>query len=182
MNPSRSGARGGRRAPTGQPRVLLIEHASNLQNIRAAERHHREHVAAAVLEQRQVAQQRRGRYFLVDVSDAARAPFSQVYLLVNSKLEPEFKMPDHNLAEVLGRAIAVALNSGLRAQVALISAAAPRHGIALHIAPVPGSFDHPSHGAFDGKYMKALYALGVEAGKQGTAFQDAALRGAGGVR
>jgi hypothetical protein len=107
----------------------------------------------------------------------ARAPFSQVYLLVNSKLEPEFKMPDRNLAEVLGRAIAVALNSGLRAQVALISAAAPRHGIALHVAPVPGSFDHPSHGAFDGKYMKALYAFGVEAGKQGTAFAEASLRG-----
>jgi hypothetical protein len=107
----------------------------------------------------------------------ARAPFSQVYLLVNSKLEPEFKMPDRNIAEVLGRAIAVALNSGLRAQVALISAAAPRHGIALHIAPVPGSFDHPSHGAFDGKYMKALYAFGVEAGKQGTAFAEASLRG-----
>jgi len=112
----------------------------------------------------------------------ARAPFSQVYLLVNSKLEPEFKMPERNIPEVLGRAIAVALTSGLRAQVALISAAAPRHGITLHIAQVPGSFDHPSRGPFDGKYMRALYDLGVAAGKQGTAFAEAALRGAGGVR
>jgi len=30
--------------------------------------------------------------------------------------------------------------------------------------------------------MRALYDLGVAAGKQGTAFAEAALRGAGGVR
>jgi hypothetical protein len=106
---------------------------------------------------------------------ATRALLSELYLIVNSKLEPEFKMPERNIPEVLGRAIAVALTSGLRAQIALISAAAPRAGIALHIAQVPGSFDHPSRGPFDGRYMQALYALGVDAGKQGTAFQQAAL-------
>ena len=114
---------------------------------------------------------------MLSPGSTTRAPLETVYLLVNSKLDPEFKMPDRNIPEVLGRAIAVALTSGLRAQLALISVAAPRHGIALHIAHVPGSFDHPSHGPFDGKYMQALYALGVTAGKQGTAFQEAALRG-----
>jgi hypothetical protein len=84
-------------------------------------------------------------------------------------------MAERNIPEVLGRAIAVALTSALRAQVALISAAAPRHGIALHVAQVPGSFDHPSRGPFDGRYMQALYDFGVAAGKQGTAFQQASL-------
>jgi hypothetical protein len=105
----------------------------------------------------------------------ARALLSELYLIVNSKLEPEFKMPERNIPEVLGRAIAVALTQALRAQIALISAAAPRAGVALHIARVPGSFDHPSRGPFDGRYMQALYDFGVDAGKQGTAFQQAAL-------
>jgi len=34
---------------------------------------------------------------------------------------------------------------------------------------------HCSRGPFDGKYMQALYAFGVAAGKQGTAFEEAAL-------
>ena len=95
-------------------------------------------------------------------------------------------MPDRNIPDVLGRSIAVALTAALRAQIALLAAAAPRHGIALRIAHVPGSFDHPSRGPFDGKYMQALYAFGVAAGKTGTAFAEAALgpalRGSGGAQ
>jgi hypothetical protein len=119
-------------------------------------------------------------FFVVPASmlapgNASRPPLDQLYLLVNSKLEPEFKMPDRNIPGVLGRSIAVALTSALRAQVALISASAPRHAIALRIAHVPASFDHPSRGPFDGKYMQALYDFAVIAGKNGSAFQAASL-------
>src|SRR5262249_33927216 len=49
-----------------------------------------------------------------------RPPFSQLYVLINSKLGPEFKMPDRNVAGVLGRSIGVALTSALRAEVMLV--------------------------------------------------------------
>jgi len=101
-----------------------------------------------------------------------RPPFSQLYVLINSKLGPEFKMPDRNVAGVLGRSIGVALTSALRAEVMLVYIGAQRHGIALHMAPVDPTFEHPSRGPFDGKYMQALYEVGVAAGKKGTAFGD----------
>ena len=107
---------------------------------------------------------------------ASRPPLQQVYVIVNSKLGPEFKMPDLNIPGVLGRSIAVALTAALRSEVALLHVAAQRHGISLRIAHVDPGFDHPSRGPFDGKYMEALYEVGVAAGKKGTAF-EAALPG-----
>src|SRR5258708_25971627 len=92
--------------------------------------------------------------------------------MVNSKLGPEFKMPDRNIPGVLGRSIGVALTAALRAELMLIYVGAQRHAIALRIAHVDPSFDFPSRGPFDGKYMQALYEVGVAAGKNGTAFGD----------
>jgi hypothetical protein len=103
----------------------------------------------------------------------SRAPLSQLYVIVNSKLGPEFKMSDRNIPGILGRSIAVALSAALRSEVALLHVGAQRHGIGLHIAHVDAAFDHPSRGPFDGKYMEALYEVGVAAGKKGTAFEDA---------
>jgi hypothetical protein len=106
-------------------------------------------------------------------STGSASPFSQLYVIVNSKLGPEFSMPDRNIPGVLGRSIAVALTAALRAELMLISVGAQRHGYALRIAHVDSAFNHPSRGPFDGKYMQALYEFGVAAGKAGTAFGNA---------
>jgi Patatin-like phospholipase len=109
---------------------------------------------------------------MLSANSTTRLPFNQVYVLVNSKLGPEFKMPDRNLPGVLGRSIGVALTAALRAELMLIYVGAQRHGISLRIAHVDPAFDHPSRGPFDGKYMQALYDVGVAAGKKGAAFGD----------
>jgi hypothetical protein len=109
---------------------------------------------------------------MLSASFPAGPPFTQLYVIVNSKLDPEFKMPDHNIPGVLGRSIGVALTSALRSEVALVYAGAQRHGIALRIAHVDPSFIYPSRGPFDGKYMQALYEFGLAAGRKGTAFGD----------
>ncbi len=115
---------------------------------------------------------------------ATRPPFGQLYIIVNSKLGPEFKMPDRNIPGILGRSIGVALTAALRAEVMLVYIGAQRHGITLRIAHVDPSFDHPSRGPFDGQYMQALYEVGVAAGKKGTAFGDTlpelSMHGSGG--
>ena len=36
----------------------------------------------------------------------------------------------------------------------------------------PATFNFPSRGPFDGKYMQALFEFGVEQGKKGTPFSD----------
>lgn len=111
---------------------------------------------------------------MLSPSSPVRPPLSQLYVMVNSKLGPEFKLTDRNVPGVLGRSIAVALTAALRAEILLTYVAAQRHGISLRVARVDQAFDHPSRGPFDGKYMQALYEFGVAAGKKGTAF-DASL-------
>jgi predicted acylesterase/phospholipase RssA len=98
-------------------------------------------------------------------------PLHQLYVLVNAKVAPEFSMPSRSIPGVLGRSITVALQSALRAEILLISVAAQRHKIELHIAHVDPTFAHPMRGVFDGQYMQALYDVGVAAGKKGTAFE-----------
>ena len=107
---------------------------------------------------------------MLSPNSTVRPPLSQLYVMVNSKLGPEFKLTDRNVPGVLGRSIAVALTAALRAEILLTYVAAQRHGISLRVARVDQAFDHPSRGPFDGKYMQALYEFGVAAGKKGTAF------------
>ena len=66
----------------------------------------------------------------------SRPPFNQLYVLVNSKLVPDFKLPDRSIPEVLGRSIDVALTSALRAEIMLMNVGAGRHGVGLRIAHV----------------------------------------------
>jgi Patatin-like phospholipase len=110
---------------------------------------------------------------MLAANNTSPPPISALYLLVNSKLDPEFKMPDADIPGVLGRSISVALTSALRAQVSLLRVAAQRHSIPLRVAYIDPQFNHPSRSAFDGKYMQALYEFALEAGKKGSVFEDA---------
>ncbi len=106
-------------------------------------------------------------------SSTSRPPLTQLFVIVNSKLTPEFKLPERNIANVLGRSIDLALTAALRAEIMLMYVGAQRHGIGLRIAHVDPAFNVPSRGPFDGKYMRALFEFGVEQGKKGTAFEEA---------
>jgi hypothetical protein len=53
----------------------------------------------------------------------------------------------------------------------LFAANAQRIGVPMQVAQVAESFNHPSYGLFDEKYMNALYQHGVERAKNGTAFE-----------
>jgi len=109
---------------------------------------------------------------MLTASSTSRPPISQLYVIVNSKLSSEFKMPDRTLSGVLARSIDVALTSALRAEIMLTYVGAQRHGMGLRVAHLDSAFNHPSHGPFDGKYMQALFEFGLEHGTKGTAFED----------
>jgi len=110
---------------------------------------------------------------MLAASSNSAPPIPALYVVVNSKLDPEFKMADADISGVLGRSISVALTAALRAQVSLLRVGTQRHAIPLRVAYIDPSFNHPSRGPFDGKYMQALYEFAVEAGKKGTVFEDA---------
>src|SRR5262245_7903643 len=103
----------------------------------------------------------------------AQPPISQLYVIINSKLTPTFGMVPQTIPGVLGQSISTALVAGLRTELILVSAAAQRYGIPLRVAHVDPAFSFPARGAFDGKYMQALFDFGVAAGKNGSAFDQA---------
>lgn len=98
-------------------------------------------------------------------------PTKQVYVVVNSKLTSDFAMPERNTVSILGRTIGVALVTGLRAELLVMTTAAQRLGLTLNVAYVPETFSAPAHGLFDEKYMRALFDLGAEQAKNGSVFE-----------
>jgi predicted acylesterase/phospholipase RssA len=100
----------------------------------------------------------------------AGLPTKQVFVIVNSKLSSEFAMPERKVMSILGRTIGVALVTGLRAELLLLTDGAQRLGVNFAAASVPDNFAQPNRGLFDHEYMQALFTVGLERAKQGSAF------------
>lgn len=102
----------------------------------------------------------------------ARLPMSQLYLILNGKVVPEFYMPARTTSTILGRSISLALQMGARMDLVLFYRAARRDGVDFNLAHVEASFDNKARGAFDSQYMKALFERGFEQGRKGQFLKD----------
>ena len=100
-----------------------------------------------------------------------RLPASELYIVLNGRLAPDFYPPERSTVAILSRLISVVLRNGLQAEAMLVAANAARLGLPIYSAQVADSFNHPSYGLFDEKYMNALYEHGLERGRNGTAFE-----------
>jgi hypothetical protein len=98
-------------------------------------------------------------------------PIDKLYVIIHSKLVPEFEVTGPEKIFILGRTISAAIKAGAQAELALLATAAKRDGIELNVAYVDGSFRQPAQTAFDQKQMTALFNLGLEQAKNGTAFR-----------
>jgi predicted acylesterase/phospholipase RssA len=101
-------------------------------------------------------------------------PTKQLYVIANAKLEQQFDVTTPQTTVVLGRSISLALQAGLRIELLLTLAAAQKQGISLSVAQIDPEFQHPSRGAFDPDYMKALFDFAVEQAKKGKTFETVA--------
>jgi hypothetical protein len=100
----------------------------------------------------------------------AKLPTKEIYVILNSKLAPDFDTPERRTISILARSIGVALTTGLRAELLVVTTGAQRLGIDLHVASIPDTFRRPIRSLFEQEYMKALFDLGVEEAKGGAAF------------
>jgi hypothetical protein len=89
-------------------------------------------------------------------------------------MSPDFHAPERNTIAILSRLISVVLKVGLRAEAMLFAANAKQLGMPMYIAQVSDSFQHPSRGLFDEKYMNALYEHGAERARNAKAFEPIA--------
>jgi hypothetical protein len=115
--------------------------------------------------------------WLIDPSE--ELPVSQMFVVINGKLAPEFDVTGTEKVFILGRMITGAVKAGLQAEIALLSSAAKRAGIEVNLSYIDSGFHQPAQTAFDAKQMQALFDLGVEKAKNGTAFRTQGAPAAG---
>jgi hypothetical protein len=111
---------------------------------------------------------------LLESGTKARLPATELYIILNARLAPDFYPPERNTVAILSRLIGVVLKTGLRAETLLFAANAQRLGIPIQVAQVSESFNHPARGLFDEKYMNALFEHGAERARSATAFEPIA--------
>jgi Patatin-like phospholipase len=108
---------------------------------------------------------------VLESRSTVRLPATELYIVLNGRLSPDFYPPERNTVMILSRLIGVVLKAGLRAELMLFAANAGRLGVPIHVAQVADDFQHPAFGLFDEKYMNALYQYGAERMRKGTAFE-----------
>ena len=101
-----------------------------------------------------------------------RIPATQLYIVVNSALGPDFQVVERSTPLILTKAVALAVKVDLRLMIDRSYVAAKNSGIGFNVATIPASFNAPSRGAFDPNYMKALFDAGYSQGKSTTPFDS----------
>jgi hypothetical protein len=117
---------------------------------------------------------------ILNTSSTTKLPATELYLIANSRLAPEFQMAERSLISVLGHAITVGVQSMLRVNIDRTYAAAKRSGVPFYLSYPALAADQQGKGAFDTEFMKDLFQAGVARGRGESPFvQDAgeALRG-----
>ena len=117
---------------------------------------------------------------MLNTSSTTKIPATELYLIANSRLTPEFQMTERSLIFVLGHAITVGVQSMLRVNIDRAYAAAKRSDVPFYLSYPALGADQQGKGAFDPEFMKGLFEAGVARGKGEHPFvQEAgeALRG-----
>ncbi len=101
-----------------------------------------------------------------------RLPATQLYIVVNTGLEPYFKVVDRFAPSILSQSVGAAVKVDTRMMLSVTYVVAKRSGVEFNVATIPASFHAPSKGAFDPDYMAALFQTGYEQGRGATPFSS----------
>jgi len=104
------------------------------------------------------------------VTSAYRLPATQLYVVVNTGLQPEFEVVERSTPEILAKAVGAAVNVDTRLMLDLAYIVAKRSNVGFNVATIPQNFSAPSRGAFDPNYMAALFQAGYQLGQSATPF------------
>jgi predicted acylesterase/phospholipase RssA len=99
-----------------------------------------------------------------------RLPASELYVIVDSGLQPDFQVVQRSTASILTQTVGMAVKVDTRLMLDRAYLAAKRSGAAFNVASIPPNFSAPSRGAFDPDYMRALFQVGYDQGKGATPF------------
>jgi len=99
-----------------------------------------------------------------------RLPATQLYIVVNTGLEPDFKVVERFAPSILTQSVGMAVKVDTRMMIDRALVVAKRSGVEFNVATIPASFNAPSQGSFDPKYMGALFQTGYALGQSANPF------------
>jgi predicted acylesterase/phospholipase RssA len=99
-----------------------------------------------------------------------RLPATQLYIVINTSLDPEFRVVERSTPMILTQTVGAAVKFDTRLMIDRAYLVAKRSGTGFNIATIPSSFSAPSKGAFDPDYMRALFQSGFELGRSALPF------------
>jgi len=116
-----------------------------------------------------------GQFFVAPASLLAatadyRLPATELYIVVDSGLQPDFEVVQRSTEAILAQSVGMAVKVDTRLMLDRAYIAAKRGGVGFNVASIPPSFSAPSRGAFDPNYMKALFQTGYDLGNSATPF------------
>jgi hypothetical protein len=109
---------------------------------------------------------------MINNTSSTKIPATELYLIANNRLGPEFSMTERSLIFVLGSAISVGVQSMLRMNIDRAYGAAKRNSIPFYLSYPAFSPDQQGKGTFDNEFMKGLFEQGVARGKSDKPFLD----------
>ena len=116
-----------------------------------------------------------GQFFVAPIALTAgtsdyRLPATEIYVVINTGLQPDFQVVERSTPSILTQSVGTAVKIDTRLMMDRIYLAAKRSGVGFHVATIPADFRAPSRGAFDPKYMGALFQAGYDLGKSAMPF------------
>jgi predicted acylesterase/phospholipase RssA len=99
-----------------------------------------------------------------------RLPATELYVVVNSGLQPQLEVVPRTIEGVLTQSVDVAVKVDTRLMLDRAYIVAKRSGVPFNVASIPPSFTVQSRGNFDPDYMRALFQAGYDLGKSATPF------------
>lgn len=92
------------------------------------------------------------------------------YIIRNARLDPDYAASERRTISIAGRAINTMLAASGQNDVLRTYFVSQRDGVDYNLAYIGADFTAPKAGEFDQAYMRALYAYGLQEGRDGKAW------------
>ena len=106
-------------------------------------------------------------------ADKGLPQLKDLYVLLNNKVDPAFRVVDNDTIAVGTRSLQTVLKREVRSNVLASYAYAHRHGIGFHTASVEGRVSEDEPLGFDPASMRRLYDMGEAQGRSKLPWLDA---------
>jgi predicted acylesterase/phospholipase RssA len=107
---------------------------------------------------------------LMSPTSSYRLPATQLYIVVNSGLQPDFEVVKRLTPSILTQSVGMAVQVDTRLMLDRAYVVAKRSDVGFNVASIPPTFNVPSRGSFDTDYMRALFQTGYDLGNSATPF------------